>query len=124
VWLSFARYVLIAVAALLGGIAINLVIRKGLGGQDFFNPSFYMLLAEYSAFHLGAWSVAMILSKILSARIRSILYLSSSIVGFLASTYLLNPMRYGGIHFFIICWGSLVLISTDFYLRANRREKN
>lgn len=124
VWANFARYVLIAVAALVVGIAINLAIGNGLGGQDFFNPDFYLLLAEYGIFHVVALSVARILSIILSVRVRSILYLSVSIVGFLASIYLLNPSKYGGVHLFIICWGSLVLIALDYIWRANARHQS
>ena len=88
-----------------------LSFATGLRGQIFFNPvfyrflieygslrwqnpfdsGFYMLLSLYGAFHVAALSVARILSLIFSVRVRSILYLSVSIVGFLAMIYLLNP---------------------------------
>jgi len=93
-------------------------------GAEFFNPGFYLLLAEYGIFHAVALSVARILSMIFSVRVRSVLYLSVSIVGFWASIYLLNPSKYGGVHLFIICWGSLVLIALDYIWRANVRHQS
>jgi hypothetical protein len=122
VWANFARYVLIAVAALMIGIAINLVMRNGLGEHDFFSPLFYMALVGYGVFHMVALSVARILSLFFSIRVRAILYLSLSIIGFLASIYLLNPREVGGVHLFIICWSSLVLIALDYAWRTNRQH--
>jgi hypothetical protein len=118
-WKNVVRYMLIAVAALVTGIAINLAMGNGSGEQNLFNPSLYLLLAEYGIFHVVALSVARILSVTFSVRIRSILYLSLSIIGFLASIYLLNPGKYGGVHLFIICWGSLALIALDYISRAD-----
>jgi hypothetical protein len=117
---NFARYVLIAAAVLFIGIAINLGMGNGLGGQNFFNPSFYLLVAEYSIFHLVSASVAAIFSVIFPVRFRSILYISLPVIGLLASIYLFSPSKYGGIHLFIICWASLVLIALDYVRRVNR----
>ena len=116
-WTGFARYLLIAVAALAVGIAINLVIGPGLGGQDFFNPGLILLLVWYGCFHVVAASVARILPMIFPIPVRSILYLSLATVGFLASIYLLNPSKYGGVHLFIICWGSFILTALDYFVR-------
>lgn len=142
VW-AIARYVLIAVAALVVGIALNFPFRNGLHWQNFSNPVFYRFLIEdgaihgqnfadpffyallglYGAFHAVALLVARILSLIFSVRVRSILYLSVSIVGFLASIYLVNPLKVG-VHFFMICWGSLVLVALDYFWRANARHRS
>jgi hypothetical protein len=116
-WENFVRYVLIAAAVLAIGIAINLAIGNPLGAQTFFNPAFYMLLGEYSIFHMIALSVARIFKLIFSNRIRATLYLSLSIIGFLASIYLLNPRKFGGVHLFIICWSSLVVVALDYAWR-------
>ncbi len=121
-WSNFARYVLIAAVALLIGIAINLAMGNGLGGQDFFNPAFYLLVTEYGIFHVVALSITAILAAIFSPRLRSILYLSLSVLGFLVSIFVFNPSKYGGVHLFIICWGSLVLIALDYVWRTNRHR--
>jgi hypothetical protein len=129
VWANLARYVLIALAVLLFGIAINWAMRGRLGGQIFFGPSLYILLALYGIFHIVALSVARILSLILSLifsiRVRAILYVSLAVIGFfLASIYLLSPSEYGGIHLLIICWGSLVLVALDYAWRVHRQHRN
>lgn len=119
VWAKLARYVLIAIATLVIGIAINLAVGNGLGNQTLFGPEFYLLLTAYGIFHVVALSVVRILSIVFSARVRSILYISVSIVGFLASLYFLSPSKYHGVHLFIICWASLVLIALDHNWRSN-----
>jgi hypothetical protein len=118
-WSNFARYLVIAIVALAVGIAINLAMGNGIDGQNFFNPSFYLLAAEYGIFHMVALSVTAILAAVFSVRIRSILYLLLSVIGLLTSIYMYNPSKYGGLHLFIICWGSLVLIALDYVWRAN-----
>ena len=45
---AIARYVLIAIAALIVGIVINLAIRDELSWQNFFNPVFYRFVMEYA----------------------------------------------------------------------------
>jgi len=79
-----------------------------------------LLVAEYSIFHLVSASVAAIFSVIFPVRFRSILYISLPVIGLLASIYLFSPSKYGGIHLFIICWASLVLIALDYVRRVNR----
>lgn len=123
VWAHLTRYVLFAVVALALGIAINLTMGNGLGGQNFLSPSFYLLLLECGIFHVIALSSVRISSMIFEIRIRSVLYFSVSVIGFLASMYLLSPTRYGGIHLLTICWASLALISLDYLLRASRRPQ-
>jgi hypothetical protein len=82
--------VLIALAALVIGIAINLTMRGGFGEQNFFDPLVYLVLAWYGTFHIVALSVARILSLILSLifsiRVRAISLLSLAIIGFLVAT--------------------------------------
>jgi hypothetical protein len=124
VWANLARYVLIAVAAPVIGIAISLTMWGGLGQLKFFDPLGYMVLAWYGTFHIVALSVVRILSLIFSIRVRVVLYLLLSIVPFLALIYLLNPREVGGIHVFIISWGSLVLIALDYAWRVNRQHRN
>jgi hypothetical protein len=86
---------------------------------ELFDPSFYLLAAEYGIFHMVALSVTAILAAVFSVRIRSILYLLLSVIGLLTSIYMYNQSKYGGLHLFIICWGSLVLIALDYVWRAN-----
>jgi|SRR6266550_1678455 len=123
----FARCVLIALAALVIGIAINLRMRGGLGEQKLFDPLVYLALVWYGTFHIVALSVARMLSLILSLissiRVRAILFLSLAVIGFLASIYLENPRKVGGVSLFTICWGSLVLISLDYAWNVNRQHR-
>jgi hypothetical protein len=119
---NLARYLLIAVVSLGVGIATNVAMRNGSEWKG--DASFYLLVAEYSTFHVVALSVAVILSAVFSIRVRSILYLSVSVAGFLASTYLLSPWKFGGIHLFVICWGSLVLIALDYAWRSSGRHQD
>jgi hypothetical protein len=116
--------VLIALGAFVVGIAGNVALRGGLGEQDFFGPPFYLLVWEYTVFHMAALSGAVILSRILSVRVCATLFLSLSVIGFLSSIYLLNPIKAGGIHFFMIFWGSLILIAWDYALRAKGRSQH
>jgi hypothetical protein len=124
----FARYVLIALAALVIGIAINLAMRGGLGELKVFDPLVYLVLAGYGSFHIVALSVARILSLILSLifsiRVRAILPLSLAVIGFLTSIYLESPREVGGISLFVICWGSLVLIALDNAWSVNRQHRS
>jgi hypothetical protein len=113
-WSNFARYVLIAVASLAIGIVVNMAMGHGLGRQNFFDPSFFLLLVPYCTFHAVALPAAAMLSAVFSIPVRCIIYLSLSVVGFLASIYLLSPSKFHGIHLFVICWGSLVLIALDY----------
>jgi hypothetical protein len=125
VWASIARYALVAVLAFILGFAINLAIGIRLGRQISFDlPGLILLLGVYGGFHVVALSVARILSLIFSVRVRSILYLAVSIAGFLAMIYLANPIQYRGVHLFIICWGSLVFVALDYFLRANERHQD
>jgi hypothetical protein len=122
-WTGVVRYLLIAIAAFVIGIAINLTIGPRLGGQDFFNPGLILLLVWYGFFHVVAVSVARILSTIFPIPVCSILYLSLATTGFLAAIYLLNPSKYGGIHLFVICWGSLVLVALDYFVRQRSSDR-
>lgn len=121
---NLGRYLLIVIAAFCIGFSINLVMRNGWGDLDFFSASFYLVIAMYSIFHIATLSVIAILSATLSIRIRSILYISSSIMGFLVSMYILHPSTFDGVHLFVIFWGSLVLVALDYVWRANRQSSN
>lgn len=123
-WWNIARYVLIAAASLLIGMAVNFAMGHAPIGGKFFDAALYLLLTLYCAFHIVALSAAAILAAIFSSRLRSILYLSLSVLGFLVSLFVFNPSKYGGVHLFIICWGSLVLIALDYVWRTNRRHLN
>jgi hypothetical protein len=124
----FARCVLIALAALAIGIAINVTMRGGSGEHIFLDPLVYMALWRYGTFHIVALSVARILSMIMSfifsIRVRAILLLSLAVTGFLATVYLLNPIEVGGVHLLLICWGSLVLTALDYAWKVNRQHQN
>jgi len=124
-WTIFFRdALLIALAALVIGIAINWTM--GGGELNVFDPLAYLALAWYGTFHIVALSVARILSLILSLifsiRVLAILFLSLAVIGFLTSIYLENPTKVGGVSLFIICWSSLVLIALDNAWRVNRIE--
>lgn len=120
---NLVRYLLIAAASLFVGVVINLTIGNGSVEHDFFNPSFYLLLVMYSIFHIAALSITAILSTILPNRIRPTLYLSLSAIGFLVSVYILGPSKLGGLHLFVIFWGSLVLVALDYAWRVNRQPR-
>jgi hypothetical protein len=125
VWANIARYALIAVLAFILGFAINSAIGVGLGRQISFDlPGLIFVLGVYGGFHVAALSVARILSLIFSVRVRSILYLVVSIVGLLVMIYLADPIQYRGVHLFIICWGSLVFVALDYFLRAGGRHQD
>ena len=115
---------LIAAASLFIGMAINFAMGHAPTGANFFDSAFYLLVTLYSTFHIVALSIAAILAAFFSVRLRSIVYLSLSVIGFLASIIVFNPSKSGGVHLFIICWGSLVLIALDYMRRANGRRRN
>src|SRR5689334_9683954 len=98
--ISLVRYVLIAFAAFAIGFGIASAIGPGRTEESFFNPSLLILLVEYGSFHIAALSVAWILSLVFSRRVRSVLFLSLAIAGFLVSIYLFNPIVSQGLHVF------------------------
>jgi len=121
---NLSRYFLIAAAALLAGIALNLAMGPDPGAPIFSGPSFALLVAMYATLHAVALSFIALLSRILPLRVRVILYPVLSASGFLVSLYFLSPNEFGGIHLFVIFWGGLVLAAMDYAWRANRQSGN
>lgn len=119
-----ARYLLIAAAALLFGILISSMLREGPSEDEFFGPGFWLLLMNYSAFHMISASIVRLFSFFFSPRVRSGFYLAFSVFGFLASLYVLQPRDAGGIHLFVVCWGSLVLIALDHFWRISQQGRS
>jgi hypothetical protein len=119
-----ARYVRIATVALAAGIAINFEMAIRSAGQIPFIVSLFFIVVLYGSLHVVALSIAAVLARIFSIRVRSAPYLSLSLIGFLGSIVLLSPGKPQGVHLFIIFWGSLVLIALDYFWRVNRRHKN
>jgi hypothetical protein len=84
----------------------------------------YLLLAEYAGLHLTAGMVAACLYLLLPTRVRSKVFLSLSLIGFMGSVILLNPRAFGGVHLFVIFWASLFFIALEYYWTSKKAHPN
>jgi len=112
------RYLAIATACLFLGIALNAALRGNLG--DDLDPVFslFVLVVLWCMLHIISVSAASVTAIFFRGRVLSLVYVISSVSGFLASIFFFY--RTGGVHLFIIFCGSLVLISVDYFRRFQR----
>jgi len=119
--INFVRYMLIASIALFVGIAANFAVQPRPPGDNI-NPiiSFLSLFWFYGVLHIISASATRLVAFFWKPHFRSVLYVAASVIGFLASLIFLPFDKYHGFHLFVIYWGSLLLISIDYFGRVRK----